>query len=234
MGLRSAAEQRAALSALASANLLLSGDRLVTSIEQRVTSLAQSCLRDKEIAGVAAPEGAVADPAYLREIRARVENIRRRHPIAEHLFLFSGDGVRYPALRAGTRLAPAAACQAEGERFESQGRLGAAIDSYARCSGLVTARAITMARSARCLRRMGRLRESREVYADLMARHGGEYDPFGRPYAPAASFELGRPDPALYRDLTSGRWDLSAEILDHYLSKFGDSLDNPRRETPYL
>jgi len=219
LGLRAVKQQRDAIRSLAASNALLAADRMVSEMEGRATELARECLRDAEAGGLAA-----ATPKVGRSIAAAVES---RHPIAAHLLVLEAGGMRYPRLRPRT----AVLSPAPGELFEEAEREEVLVERpeqaavmYRRCKETArTARlqALALARMARCFRKLGRKNEAAEAYRALGTTYGDESDPFGRPYALVAAFELAAPDERLYRDFVGGRWDIDAETADYFVTRLG-------------
>jgi hypothetical protein len=64
LGLQSVRRQRQAVTSLTASNLRLSGEGLVAELERRVSQLAETCLRDKEIVRTyGSPKGSVTVPS---------------------------------------------------------------------------------------------------------------------------------------------------------------------------
>lgn len=248
LGLQSVQRQRQAVRSLKATNLRLSGERLVSELERRVSQLAEACLRDGEIARLRGPLGAPIAPDEARRLRLLLEDIERRHPIADQLFIIQGDSVVYPVLQApearpleddlaldgsvtGRRFGT---LFAEAERLELlEGRPREALASYRKCSELSVAdrfKAVALARVARCVRKLGERQAAEAAYERLAERYGDLSDSFHRPYALVAGLELydlksARGDEergrlaALQADLAAGRWEVSADQADYFLAQ---------------
>jgi signal transduction histidine kinase len=263
LGLQSVRRQRQAVASLTASNLRLSGERLAAELERRVGQLAEACLRDKEIVRIHGLAGPPIASDEARRLRLLLEDIERRHPIADQLFVIQGDSVRYPILQApearpidedlalersvaGRRFGT---LFAEAERLELlEGRPREALASYRKCSELSVAdrlKAVALARVARCARKLGDRQAAGEAYQRLAERYGDLSDGFHRPYALVAGFELydlnsaGKEERlrALRLDLIQGRWELGADQADYFLAQLRErlpELPSPNRETGYL
>ncbi len=253
LGLQSVRRQQQAVASLTASNLRLSGERLAAELERRVSQLAEACLRDKEIARVHGSLGAPIAPDQARRLRLLLEDIERRHPIADQLFVIQGDSVRYPVLRApearpieeDLALDASAAGRrfgtlfAQAERLELlEGRPREALASYQKCSELSVAdrlRAVALARVARCARKLGERQPAEAAYEQLAERYGDLSDGFHRPYALVAGLELYDLKRArggeergrlakLQTDLAAGRWEVSADQADYFLAQLRERV----------
>jgi signal transduction histidine kinase len=236
LGLKSLQRQHDAIDALLVSNLRLSGEKLAGELQQQTGQLAGRCLRE-----AAALE---LDLEHPRQVRAQLDGVRERHPIAGCFFLLEGGAVRYPLLRTPVRRqfeaylaseTPAnrqkyAALFRDGENLEL--RVGApeqAVAAYRRGYELAISaplKALALSRVARCLKKLNQAKAAEQAYRTLLERYADECDLAGRPYALTAGLEL-VPTPArraqLYRDLVRGRWELSAEQVDYYASILRDA-----------
>lgn len=248
LGLQSVQRQRQAVVSLTASNVRLSGERLVAELERRVNQLAEACLRDGELARTQGSLSAPMAPDEARRLRLLLEDIEKRHPIADQLFVIQADTVRYPILQAPEArpleedLALDASVAgrrfgtlfAEAERLELlEGRPREALASYRECSELSVAdrlKAVALARVARCARKLGERQAAEAAYGRLAERYGDLSDGFHRPYALVAGLELydlkkarGEEErgvlAALQADLAAGRWDLSADQADYFLAQ---------------
>jgi len=100
-----------------------------------------------------------------------------------------------------------------------------ALAGYRRCYELPTVaslKALASSRMARCFQKLNRPSAAEQAYRTLLENDGDLRDLSHRPYALAAGFELEQ-TPArqaqLYRDLVRGRWELSAEQVEYFLSR---------------
>ena len=248
LGLRSVRRQAQAVASLTAVNLRLSAERLAAELEHRVEQLAQACLRDSEIGGLGVDPEIPFTPREARPLRAVLERIERRHPIADQLFLLRGGNMIYPLLEApeprpieedlarekSASRGRFAALFAEAERRELlETRAREALENYRRCSELPVSdplKALALARVARCARKLKEPRAAEEAYGRLGQVYGDVSDGFHRPYALVAGIELydlkrargeeqRGPLAALYRDLVAGRWEMSADQADYFLAQ---------------
>ncbi len=234
LGLQSVARQRQAISVLTASNVRLAGEKLAADVEHRVRRLAEACLRDPELR-----------PRQLSF--ARVRELRERHPIAQHVFLLEAGVVRYPVTRAPSTLPsqPDVARQrlwAQAEDLEvRQRRPDAALAAYERIYRLSppgSKQALALARIARCLQKLRRVKDAEQAYRTLLERYDGLPDPFDRPYGVIARFELGQWQQSVFselrRDLLGGRWELSGEQLDYFLTRLPPALTDGERNIPFV
>src|SRR6266498_2930639 len=209
--------------------------------------LAQTCLNDSEIAGLVNPEIPFT-PREARPLRAVLERIESRHPVADQLFLVRGGTVTYPLVEAPeprpveedlAREKPAsrgrfAALFAEAEKLELlENRAEQALENYRKCSVLSVSdplKALAVARVARCAGKLKDSRRAEEAYGSLGRLYGDLYDGFYRPYALVAGLELYDLKKArgeeqrsllavLHGDLVRGRWEISAAQADYFLAQ---------------
>jgi len=248
LGLQSVRRQRQAVASLTASNLRLSGERLAAKLERRVSQLAEACLRDNEIVRIHGSLGAPIAPDEARRLRLLLEDVEKRHPIAEQLFVIQGDLVRYPVLQApdARPLEEDLALErsVSGRRFETlfgeaerlellEARPREALASYRKCSELAVPdrlKAAALARVARCARKLGERQVTEAAYERLAERYGDLSDGFYRPYALVAGLELcdlkkarGEDErdrlAALQADLAAGRWELGADQADYFLAQ---------------
>ena len=81
---------------------------------------------------------------------------------------------------------------------------------------------------ARCLAKLGRLHEARDAWRALAAKYPDERDPAQRPYGIVAAIAGGETN-GLYEKIAAGRWELSADQAEYFLSEL-----DPMRTTDYL
>jgi signal transduction histidine kinase len=195
-----------------------------------------------------------------------LEEVEKRHPIACHFFILQGNAVRFPLLRTPPRRQIDSYITREngktGERFARlfaegedrelrQPRPDQALSFYRQCHDLPASdwlKALALARVARCLQKTNQAKAAEQAYLALAERYGNLYDVFHRPYALIAAFELDdlarRTGDAsaisftnLYHDLVHGRWELSADQLDHFRVSLKERSENLRTKinnTEYL
>lgn len=250
LGLESFQREKQALAIVTAANTRLVEDRLREEVERRLTHLAGACLRDSALSQLRPWLEQPDTPASRRKLRALLDTVRERHPVALHFFLVEDDEVRFPAVRSSLRRKPGVAAGngafaklfagAENQELGLR-RPDLALDAYKRCSELrvpAGLKALAVARIARCLRKLNREDDAQKTYRTLLEKYGDEYGPFGRPYALVAGFELAGADlPRLYSDLINGRWELTADQLEYFLARFRERLPgslNHSARTRYL
>lgn len=264
LGLQAVQRQQQAVASLTISNLRLSGEKLAGELERRALQLAEACFRDNELSRVRSALGNSDAPEAAREIRALLDPVRHRHPIARHFFVLQGNGVRFPLLESplpqpfGGHLArenlgvrqqfEALFAKGEDEELLKQ-RPELALPAYQQCYKLPVSdplKALALSRVARCHRKMKQIAEAEQAYHTILARFGDLYDPFHRPYAIIAALELNdsaitqevsSPPPLfdLYNDLVQGRWELSAEQMDYFLVRLKEQVKEPPiPETEYL
>lgn len=236
LGLKSVQRQRDAINALLVSNLRLSGEKLASELEHRTAQLAEACLRDAAVVNMrTSDEG---------QLRLQFERLREQHPIAGDFFLLEGNSVRYPRLRtppprqldtyamsedpAGGKKYVALFREAEDQELRMD-QPEQALAGYRRCYELPTAaslKALALSRMARCFQKLNRPSAAEQAYGTLFETYGDLGDLSHRPYALVAGFELEH-TPArqaqLYQDLVRGRWELSAEQVEYFLSRLARS-----------
>lgn len=260
LGLQSVQRQRQAINSLTVSNLRLSGERLAAELERRAWQLAEACLREGELAQLHLADGEAESPQSARQMRTLLAGVGERHPIAHHFFVLQGNALRFPLMRTPPSLPLdvylASQDQASGRRFAAlfaaaenqelnQQRPDLALSGYRQSYGLpvsASLKALALARVARCLQKLNHLTEAEQAYRTLDKEYGDLYDPFHRPYGLIAGLELddldrtrgqsSAPPVDLYRDLVRGRWELSAEQIDYFLSRFGERLKETQQSGP--
>jgi signal transduction histidine kinase len=204
LGFRSLAQQRHAVNLLVETNRRLSEQKVAAELEGRVRGIAAECLRLQSLS-----------PPFLQA-----------HPIARHYFFIEDGEVRWPRIRtpppANFPDLPAPVARAE-ELELRDGRIREALAAYREAfqrARLVELRALVLSRIARCEEKLNEHKAALASWKALLENSGSSYDPSHRPYSITARLELGQVD-GLYDEITSGRWDLSAEQFDYYLSRLG-------------
>ncbi len=220
LGLESVRRQSDSIRALHASNLRLSQDKLAGEVKRREAGFAEACLR----------ETVSLSPTQFPKLR-------ERYPIARNFFLIEDGTVRYPALRSLPPQMPAGLSPEFRKAEEAEIRdnnAEAALAGYRRAVELPAADTVTalaLGRAARCLEKLKRHDEAAKTWRVLAERYGDFEDPSHRPYALVAGLELGKTDD-IYRDLTRGRWALSADQVDYYLQRLKRPADMP--QTRYL
>jgi len=242
LGLQSVRRQREAVSSLTVSNLRLSAENLAGELERRSGQLAEACLRDPELAEL--PYPFAGTPEAARELRVRLEKIKQRHPIAQHLFIIEENAVLFPLLHTRPPLELEAslggenpearqrltALIAEAENQELRGRRpDLALATYRQSYELARSdwfRALALARLARCFEKVNQPDAAQQAYRTLEGRYGNLYDPFYRPYGLVAGLELDSPErlARVYSNMVQGRWELSADQLDYFRAKLEERL----------
>jgi len=209
LGLQSVKRQNEAISALQASNLRLSQERLAAELERRSALVAETCLREA---------------AAVARDHARLEEVRRRHPVARHFFVLEDDAVRRPLLRTPPpRLPdglPAEFHQAEAAELRED-RPAEALAAYQRVLEMEASdsvKALALSRVARCLQKLRRSDEAAQTWRTLLEKYGDLRDPSHRPYALVAGFELGQ-ERQVYEDIVQGRWELSAGQVGYFLER---------------
>jgi signal transduction histidine kinase len=257
LGLESVQRQRQAITSLTLANLRLSGEQLAAEFERHARQLAEKCLRNEELGSLRVD--ATLTPEQARPIRDLLTKVGARHPIARQFFIWQDGSVRFPLLRSpplpalGSMLLPkegkknpdtrALSLLGEGEELElRQDRLEQAVSRYRQAYKLSVsdeAKALALARLARCLRKNNKPEEAEQAYAELQEKYGQRYGPLFRPYAVVAALELSSlarsPTKSsfaalgsLQRDLVQGHWELSADQLEFFLREIRDRVPAAR------
>ncbi len=213
LGLESVQRQRQAIAGLTISNLRLSGEQLAAEFERRAWHLAESCLRDQELAGLRVERALT--PEQARPIRDLLTKVGARHPIARHFFIVQDRAVRFPLLRSPplppldavlppnegkndpdarglSILAEGEAWELREDRTSGADRLEQALSRYRQACELSVSddvKALALARLARCLHKSNKPQEAEQTYAELKEKYGNLYDRFHRPYAVVAALE---------------------------------------------
>src|SRR5581483_6231777 len=151
---------------------------------------------------------------------------RRSHPIAQYFFTIDHNAMINPTLHAPLP-EPEATEFLEAERRETS-QPEAALASYQRFLAAHNHESLALSRIARVLAALGRAEESKAAWRKLAAAYPDDRDPFHRPYGIVAAIYAGD-TPGLYDKIASGRWELSADQAEYFLSQL-----DPQRKTPYL
>jgi signal transduction histidine kinase len=163
-------------------------------------------------------------------IRTAAEEALTRHenPIAKYFFSIEHGIVLHPALNSPPRLTvPPEFLEAEHQELDLN-RFDLALDSYRKVQASHQHESLALSGIARCLAKLGRENEARATWRKLAASFPDERDLSHRPYGIVAALAAG--DTAgLYDKIASGRWDLSADQAEYFLSQ----LDS-NRTSPYL
>lgn len=143
----------------------------------------------------------------------------------------AGGSVRFPLVREASlrtpRRDPADAIVALAEAQEMRDSNPAmALAEYRRAGTVAQServRSLALARTARCLRKLSRPADAAQVWRMLAEEYPDQYDPYGRPYGLLAGLELNLVPAVLYRDLSRGRWEISADQMEYFLGKLGEA-----------
>jgi len=254
LGLQSVERQRQAISGLMLSNLRLSSEKLAAELERRVWQAAEACLKDPELTKQDHLLERIETPEAAREVRARLDAFKKRHPIARHFFLMKENIVRFPVLEAPPPRRIEAYLDQESprprERFQALFDRGETLDLveqrpdralaiYREAYALPVsnrAKALALSRVGRCLRKVGQPQAAVEAYQTLFKSYGDVYDPASRPFGLSAGLELQElaPGPAtmdrlrdLYNDLGSSRWELAGDQWDYFVARLADRLGTP-------
>jgi len=152
----------------------------------------------------------------------------QHHPMAKHFFIIEGGSVTHPALYASPpRTAPPEFLQAEREEFEVN-RPDLALDSYRKLAAAHKHESLAWSRIARTLAKLGRNDEARSVWRKVATAYPDERDLSNRPFGIVAAIAAGDTN-GLYDQISSGRWDLSADQAEYFLTQL-----DPKRTSAYL
>ncbi|MBZ5636982.1 MAG: HAMP domain-containing histidine kinase [Acidobacteriia bacterium] len=150
------------------------------------------------------------------------------HPAAKFFFTIEHGMVVRPALYAPSpRSVPREFLEAERQELQMN-RPDLALESYRKLMVEHQYESLALSRVARCLAKLGRQEDSRAAWRTLATTYPDERDPFHRPYGIVGAIEAG--DIAgLYDQIAAGRWDLTADQAEYFLTQL-----DPHRSTPYL
>jgi signal transduction histidine kinase len=151
---------------------------------------------------------------------------RHAHPMAEYFFTINNGTVTSPALHAAPPLA-APPEFVEAERLEAANP-DAALKAYQSLFAEHHHASLALSRIARVQSNLGRSADARATWRKLAAEHPDEFDLYHRPYGIVAAIYAGDTD-GLYDKIAAGRWPLSADQAEFFLSQL-----DPKRTTPYL
>ena len=161
-------------------------------------------------------------------VAAAAAFIDRKHPIAKHFFVIDQGQVVEPAMRAPLpRAVPADFVAAERQELALK-RPDLALPQYRALLGRHRDDSLALHFIARSLSALGRQSEARDAWRTLARQFPDDRDLAGRPYGIVAAINAGD-TVGLFEQISSGRWDLSADQAVHFLT----TLD-PERPAPYL
>jgi hypothetical protein len=141
-----------------------------------------------------------------------------RHSIAKYFFVIDHGMVVQPALHAPPpRALPVEFSEAEREELDLN-RPDLALDFYRKLFDAGKNPSLALSRMARCLSKLGRDAEARAVWRNLASRYPDERDLSNRPYGIVAAISAGDTT-GLYAAIASGRWDLSADQAEYFLTR---------------
>jgi len=164
-----------------------------------------------------------------KKLQAAAEQALTLHggPAAKYFFTIEHGMVVRPALYAPPPL-PVPPEFLEAERQEDMNRPDLALESYRKLLAAHQHESLALSRIARCLAKLGRQDEARAAWRTLAASYSDERDPSHRPYGIVGAIESG--DTAgLYDQIAAGRWELSADQAEYFLTQL-----DPQRTPPYL
>jgi signal transduction histidine kinase len=152
----------------------------------------------------------------------------RSHPMARCFFTFAEGRVVDPALRAPLpRALPPEFAAVEQQELGLQ-RPDLALPRYRVLLAKQREESLALQLIARSLTAMGKASEARDTWRTLARRFPDDRDLSGRPYGIVAAINAGDTS-GLFDQISSGRWALSADQAEHFLT----TLD-PERSAPYL
>jgi signal transduction histidine kinase len=151
-----------------------------------------------------------------------------KHPIARHFFVIDQGQVVEPMLRTPLpRAVPPQFAAAERKELALK-RPDMALPQYRALLASHTDDSLALNFIARSLGALGREGEARDIWRTLARQFPDDRDLAGRPYGIVAAINAG--DTAgLFEQISSGRWNLSADQAAHFLT----TLD-PERPASYL
>jgi len=164
-----------------------------------------------------------------KKLQAAAEQALTLHggPAAKYFFTIEHGMVVRPALYAPPPI-PVPPEFLEAERQEDMNRPDLALESYRKLLAAHQHDSLALSRIARCLAKLGRQDEARAAWRTLAASYSDERDPSHRPYGIVGAIESG--DTAgLYDQIAAGRWELSADQAEYFLTQL-----DPQRTPPYL
>ncbi len=153
---------------------------------------------------------------------------RHDHPIARYFFTIEHGFVVRPALNAPPRQpVPSEFVDAEHQELDLD-RADLALESYRKLLASHRHESLALSGMARCLAKLGRADEARATWRKLAAAFPDERDLSHRPFGIVAALAAGDTS-GLYDQIASGRWELSADQAEFFLSQL-----DPQRTSPYL
>ncbi len=235
-------------------------------LEDRIQTLAADFLRQPNMQEFAYPRGTGDSLEELRALREYFKTLKEEHSIAQYLFILDGTQLIFPRLKPPppqslsslTLGTPPEAFRIfsqqlhEGELREIQfGQPVEAAQIYARAEKLEVAprlKALALSRRARALTKAHLKAAAVEAYRALLETYGEQRDEYQVPYVlvltalpeelvqsifPSTTRSLDE----IYRNLTSGKWELSADQAEAYSAKLElrlkPSIDT-RRNSDYM
>jgi signal transduction histidine kinase len=229
---------------LSLSHLRLGGERIAVELENRLQTLATDCLRGDRFKGLPFNSGGELSLDQAQLLRRKFDELKKESPVAAHFFLVSDGRLAYPRLRAPQPeklhdMVSAAGSTAARE-FETLVLSG--IDAEERLRQPRSAYALY--RRAEALTVPGRLKalasyraarldshgstSSVQAYRKHLELYGDEYNELREPYTLALTslpeslvpgVYKSRTFSAAYADLLRGRWELSADQADHYVTR---------------
>jgi signal transduction histidine kinase len=153
---------------------------------------------------------------------------RHSHPIAKYFFTIDHGLVVRPALSAPPRRpVPREFLEPEHQELDLN-RPDLALGAYRKLLASHQHESLALSGMARCLAKLGRPDEARSAWRNLAASFPDETDLSHRPFGIVAALEAGDTG-GLYYKIVSGRWDLSADQAEYFLSQL-----DPSRVPAYL
>jgi signal transduction histidine kinase/tetratricopeptide (TPR) repeat protein len=246
-------DQREKARELSFSNLRITGEQMVSDLERRLGLLAADCLSRKNLERFVFDTKQMQSLERLRTYRKQFEVLKRIYPVARHFFVFDGNQLLYPriispahqTLRSiigewqSPRLNNYLKLLVEGEHLELQlGQPGRAAQMYHSAEALdvnIRLKAIAAYRKARALQKANQKAASMEAYKALIKAYGDQYDETQTPYLLTMATARGELTERLfpsasqsahgiYRDLTQGKWELSADQIEILLASLEKRL----------
>jgi signal transduction histidine kinase len=148
----------------------------------------------------------------------------KQHPEAQYFFTIEHGEVIKPALQSPPPCAtPPEFATAEHEELDLN-HPEIALGLYQQLARTHRLRALALSRVARCLGKLGRAAEARNVWRELAAAFPDERDLAQRPFGIVAAIEAGQTG-GLMEKINSGRWELPADQAEYFATELGGRPD---------
>lgn len=186
----------------------------------------QSFERQRQALSALRAQTLAKELAMREHAAAEVALSKRKGPIAKHFFRVQNGVVIEPRLSSPLPLQPPEEYR-EARRLEDLKQYGRALAEYQRLRHGGHS-ALALQGVARSLANLGRETESRAAWKLLAAQYPDQRDLAHRPFGIVAALAAGE-TVDLYDKIESGRWDLTGEQAEYFLSEL-----EPQRRSKYL